>query len=51
MMLTIAAAIEGFWSSRHEIPEAVRFTAGGIAIILVFFYFVFAGRGHRENKR
>jgi uncharacterized membrane protein SpoIIM required for sporulation len=47
MMLVIAAVIEAFWSSRHEIPEIVRFTAGGIAIVLVFFYFIFAGR--RQN--
>ena len=48
LMLVIAAVIEAFWSSRHEIGETVRLTAGGAAILLVILYFVFAGRS--ENK-
>jgi uncharacterized membrane protein SpoIIM required for sporulation len=51
MMLVIAAAIEAFWSSRHEIPEGVRLAAGAIIIILVFFYFVFAGTSAEHRKR
>jgi uncharacterized membrane protein SpoIIM required for sporulation len=44
LMLVIAAAIEAFWSSRHEIPADIRFAAGGAVILLVTWYFVFAGR-------
>jgi uncharacterized membrane protein SpoIIM required for sporulation len=44
LMLVIAAVIEAFWSSRHEIPQAVRFTAGAGAILLLSLCFVFAGR-------
>jgi len=44
LMLVIAAVIEAFWSSRHEINQTVRFAAGGAMILLVFFYFALAGR-------
>ncbi|MCL1814351.1 MAG: stage II sporulation protein M [Treponema sp.] len=44
LMLVIAAAIEAFWSSRHEISETIRLAAGAAAILLVMCYFVFAGR-------
>ncbi|MDR0448108.1 MAG: stage II sporulation protein M [Treponema sp.] len=43
-MLVIAAIIEAFWSSRHEIPQNIRFAAGGTMIVLITLYFVFAGR-------
>ena len=48
LMLVIAAVIEAFWSSRHEVGEPIRLAAGGAAILLVILYFVFAGRP--ENK-
>ena len=51
LMLVIAAIIEAFWSSRHEIGEPVRFAAGGTAIFLVIFYFVFAGRSGKLRGR
>ena len=44
IMLVIAAVIEAFWSSRHEIDQTVRFAAGFSAILLVIIYIVFAGR-------
>ena len=44
IMLVIAAAIEAFWSSRHELPIALRYGAGFAGWALVLFYFIFAGR-------
>ena len=44
IMLVIAAAIEAFWSSRHELPLALRYGAGAAMWVLVIWYFVFAGR-------
>jgi len=49
LMLVVAAVIEAFWSSRHEIPSGVRFTAGAAAILLVSGYFIFAGRKKEED--
>jgi len=50
LMLVIAAVIEAFWSSRHELGETIRFAAGGGAILLVMLYFIFAGRRQKEIK-
>jgi uncharacterized membrane protein SpoIIM required for sporulation len=44
IMLVIAAAIEAFWSSRHEFPLTLRYGAGAFCWLLVIFYFLFAGR-------
>ena len=44
LMLVIAAVIEAFWSSRHEMGETIRLAAGGTAILLVILYFLLAGR-------
>ena len=44
LMLVLAAAVEAFWSSRHEIPAAVRYATGTLGWVLVTFYFIFAGR-------
>jgi len=44
LLLVIAATIEAFWSSRHEISQNIHYTAGGAAILLVSCYFIFAGR-------
>jgi len=50
LMLVIAAVIEAFWSSRHEIDQTVRFAVGGAAILFVLFYFALAGRsGNPDN--
>jgi uncharacterized membrane protein SpoIIM required for sporulation len=55
IMLLVAACIEAFWSSRHELPPVTRYTAGITGWVLVIFYFIFAGRernrsGEREKK-
>ena len=44
LMLLIAAAIEAFWSSRHELPISLRYGVGAALWILVAVYFLFAGR-------
>jgi uncharacterized membrane protein SpoIIM required for sporulation len=44
IMLVMAAAIEAFWSSRHELPSELRYGAGFFIIMLLSFYFLFAGR-------
>ena len=44
IMLVIAAAIEAFWSSRHEFSLALRYGAGAAGWVLVLCYFIFAGR-------
>jgi hypothetical protein len=49
-MLVIAALIEAFWSSRHEIPQEIRFAVGFFFIIMLIFYFLFAGRGTKTEK-
>jgi uncharacterized membrane protein SpoIIM required for sporulation len=55
LMLVIAAAIEAFWSSRHELPFRLRIGAGVILWTLLLLYFLCAGRkgsrrGNRENS-
>ena len=47
LMLAVAACIEAFWSSRHELPLLVRYGAGAAAWALVIFYFALAGRDRR----
>jgi len=49
LMLVVAAVVEAFWSSRHEIPASVRYAAGAAAILLVSGYFIFAGRNTGED--
>jgi uncharacterized membrane protein SpoIIM required for sporulation len=49
IMLVIAAIVEAFWSSRHEIPQFVRLVIGMILIVLVSYYFIFAGRSHSRS--
>jgi len=44
LMLLVAACIEAFWSSRVGLPLALRYGAGTAGWVLVFVYFVFAGR-------
>ena len=51
VMLVIAAVIEAFWSSRHEIDQIIRFIAGFSAISLVTIYFVFSGRSSSSLNR
>jgi uncharacterized membrane protein SpoIIM required for sporulation len=44
LFLVLAAIIEAFWSSRHQMPPALRYGAGIAAWVLVIGYFIFAGR-------
>jgi uncharacterized membrane protein SpoIIM required for sporulation len=48
-MTTIAAVIEAFWSSRHEIDQAIRIAVGGVLILAVTLYIVFAGRRYSNQ--
>ena len=49
-MLVLAACIEAFWSSRHEISAVMRYGAGAAGWLLVCFYFVFSGRVLKQGK-
>ena len=44
LLLFIAAVIEAFWSSRHELPEMLRYGAGICGWLLLLFFFLFSGR-------
>ncbi|MCL2293591.1 MAG: stage II sporulation protein M [Spirochaetes bacterium] len=44
ILLVLAAAIEAFWSSKHQFPDAVRYGAGIAGWIFLYLYFIFAGR-------
>ncbi|MDR3200164.1 MAG: stage II sporulation protein M [Spirochaetales bacterium] len=44
LMLFLAAVIEAFWSSRHELGSTVHFAAGAALWILLLCYFLFSGR-------
>jgi uncharacterized membrane protein SpoIIM required for sporulation len=44
LLLVLAAVIEAFWSSRHQLPLALRYGAGAAGWILLLCYFLFAGR-------
>ena len=45
-MLTIAAAIEAFWSPRTSVLPAVKYAVGLSLWALLVVYFLFAGRAH-----
>ena len=50
LMLVVAACVEAFWSSRHELAVTIRYGAGIAGWILLILYFMFAGRqGLRPN--
>ena len=44
LMLLIAAFIEAFWSSSTLVSPTVKYWVGGALWVLVFSYFIFAGR-------
>jgi uncharacterized membrane protein SpoIIM required for sporulation len=48
LLLFIAAILEAFWSSRHEITPMVHYTVGIALWILLALYFLFAGREKRQ---
>jgi uncharacterized membrane protein SpoIIM required for sporulation len=47
LLLLIAAAIEAFWSSRHEIAPVIHYGSGAAGALLLAAYFIFAGRKWR----
>jgi uncharacterized membrane protein SpoIIM required for sporulation len=49
LMLVLAAVIEAFWSSRHELSPALRYGAGITGWVLLLLYFLFAGRKHEPS--
>ena len=51
LMLVVAACIEAFWSSRHELPLTIRYGAGIAGWILMILYLVFAGRERVSRYR
>ncbi|MDR2028377.1 MAG: stage II sporulation protein M [Treponema sp.] len=51
LLLILAAAIEAFWSSRHQTPPMVRYGAGLTGWVLVYAYFLFAGRISLRKRR
>jgi len=51
LMLVIAAIVEAFWSSRHEIHYNIRIGVGSALILLVLIYFVFAGISTGTSNR
>jgi len=51
IMLVLAAAIEAFWSSRHELGVVIRYAAGTAGWLFVIVYFVFAGREKKERRQ
>jgi uncharacterized membrane protein SpoIIM required for sporulation len=50
LMLAAAAAVEAFWSSRHEFPLSLRVGAGAGLWIALLLYFLFAGRTRGGGK-
>jgi uncharacterized membrane protein SpoIIM required for sporulation len=47
-MLFLAAIIEAFWSSRHELGFTVHYAVGAAGWIVLFAYFIFCGRGKKR---
>ncbi|GMO26091.1 MAG: stage II sporulation protein M [Termitinemataceae bacterium] len=50
VLITLAAVVEAFWSSRHEIPAMFHYMSGGFFWVLLIVYFVFSGRNKRHAK-
>ena len=50
-MLVLAAAIEAFWSARHEFPNQLLYAAGTAGWIMVILYFTFAGRERKSREQ
>jgi len=51
IMLVIAAAIEAFWSSKHQFPFEFRIGAGISLWVLLLIYFLFAGRNNFSGEK
>jgi len=50
LMLVLAAVIEAFWSSKHNLPIQLRIGTGIGCWVMVLFYFLFAGRSFSKEK-
>lgn len=50
VMLLIAAAIEAFWSP-SRLSNSTKFVVGTVLWVVVFAYFVFAGRGNQDTAQ
>ena len=50
LMLVIAAGIEAFWSSRHELGSVIRYAAGAAGWVLVILYLALAGRRYGKKS-
>lgn len=48
LMLVLAAFIEAFWSAIN-MPIAIKYVVGSACWLLVFWYFLFAGRRHEPE--
>lgn len=44
LMLVAAAAIEAFWSSRHELPVLLRYGSGALSWLALVLWFALGGR-------
>lgn len=44
LLTLLAAFFEAFWSANTGVPQAVKYTVGGVGWALVLAFFVFAGR-------
>ncbi|MDR2109847.1 MAG: stage II sporulation protein M [Spirochaetaceae bacterium] len=44
LLLFLAAVVEAFWSSRHEIDPVIHYAAGIAGWVCLALYFIFAGR-------
>ena len=53
VMLLLAAFVEAFWSSNSSLAAEVKYSVGGILWLLVFLYFLLAGRsdGFKPDQR
>lgn len=49
VMLTMAAAIEAFWSASST-PDVVKLAVGGLLFVLVLTYVCVAGRAHSDDE-
>ena len=49
ILLVIAAVIEAFWSSKHQIPIQIRYSVGAAGWLFLYLYFIFAGRGNKND--
>ncbi len=49
ILLAIAAVIEAFWSSKHQIPEVARYSAGAAGWFFLYLYFILAGREKKNG--